>query len=168
MPLITPFIPNGAWETATFSMGPIVIGWGAFLGALINFIIIAFVVFLIAKYALKEEKVTKITDLPGIGPAVAAKLESAGIYDLMSLAVMGPTELGDAAGVGAAVARKAIQAARNMLDLGFTDGMEYAKKREDTCYITTGSKNVNELLGGRGIQSRAITEAFGAFGSGKT
>ena len=59
MPIITPFIPDGAWQTATFNLGPIVIGWGALLGAIINFIIIAFVVFIIAKYALKEEKVTK-------------------------------------------------------------------------------------------------------------
>jgi large conductance mechanosensitive channel len=35
------------------------IGWGAFLAAVINFIIIAFAVFLIAKYIMKEEKVTK-------------------------------------------------------------------------------------------------------------
>lgn len=59
MPIITPFIPGGAWQTATLSLGPIVIGWGALLGAIINFVVIAFVVFLIAKYALKEEKVTK-------------------------------------------------------------------------------------------------------------
>jgi len=59
MPIITPFIPGGAWQTATFNIGPIVIGWGALLGAIINFVVIAFVVFLIAKYALKEEKVTK-------------------------------------------------------------------------------------------------------------
>ncbi len=59
MPLITPFIPGGAWQTATFHIGPIVIGWGALLGAIINFVIIAFVVFLIAKYLLKEVKVTK-------------------------------------------------------------------------------------------------------------
>ena len=26
MPIITPFIPGGAWQTATFTMGPIVIG----------------------------------------------------------------------------------------------------------------------------------------------
>lgn len=59
MPIITPFIPMGAWQTATLRLGPIVIGWGALLGAIINFVIIAFVVFLIAKYALKEEKVSK-------------------------------------------------------------------------------------------------------------
>ena len=59
MPLLTPFIPNGEWQKATFSIGPIVIGWGPFLAAILNFVIIAFVVFLIAKYALKEEKVAK-------------------------------------------------------------------------------------------------------------
>ena len=59
MPLITPFVPDGAWKTATLELGPIVLGWGAFLGELINFIIIAFVIFLIAKKILKEEKVTK-------------------------------------------------------------------------------------------------------------
>ena len=59
MPIITPFIPKGAWETATFSLGPIVIKWGAFLGGLINFAIIALVVFIVAKKILMEEKVKK-------------------------------------------------------------------------------------------------------------
>ncbi len=116
----------------------------------------------------KGDKEPQLTDLPGIGPAVAAKLEAAGIYDLMSLAVMGPTELGELAGVGAAVARKIIQAARKMLDLGFMDGMEFAERRANLSYITTGSKGFDALLGGKGVQGRAITEAFGAFGSGKT
>jgi DNA repair protein RadA len=115
-----------------------------------------------------DEKEPKLTDLPGIGPAVAAKLEAAGIYDLMSLAVMSPASLADTAGVGEAVARKAIQASRNMLDLGFVDGMEFAKKREDIQNITTGSKNMDNLLGGRGVETKSLTEAYGAFGSGKT
>ncbi len=60
MPLITPFMPAGSWKTATLSIGPIVINYGAFLGELINFIIIAFVVFMIAKKVMKAEKVEKI------------------------------------------------------------------------------------------------------------
>jgi DNA repair protein RadA len=55
-----------------------------------------------------------------------------------------------------------------MMKLDFIDGMEFAKKRANVSYITTGSKNLDSLLGGRGIESRSITEAFGAFGSGKT
>ncbi len=120
----------------------------------------------------EEEKETseepQLTDLPGIGPAVSAKLESAGIFDMMSLAVMSPAALSDAAGISSAVARKAIQAARGMLDLGFIEGTEFEKRRENISYITTGSKQLDELLGGKGVESRAITEAFGAYGSGKT
>lgn len=110
----------------------------------------------------------KLTDLPGIGPGIATKLESAGIYDLMGLAVMGPSALAEVAGVGEGVARKAIQAARSMMNLGFVDGSEFEQRRKDVHYITTGSKNLNDLLGGRGVESRAITEAYGAFGSGKS
>lgn len=59
MPIITPFIPGGGWKIATFTIGPIVINWGSFLGAVINFVIIALVIFVIAKFAMGEKKVTK-------------------------------------------------------------------------------------------------------------
>jgi DNA repair protein RadA len=121
-----------------------------------------------SKKLKKEEKELAITDLPGIGPAAAAKLEAAGIYDLMGLAVMSPAVLADTAGVGAAVSRKAIQAARDLLELGFTDGISYAKKRENINNITTGSDSFDKLLGGKGVESKSITEAYGAYGSGKT
>ena len=117
---------------------------------------------------VEEDKEMKLTDVPGIGPGIAAKLESAGVYDLMGLAVMSPVTLADMAGVGEAVARKAIQAARGMMKLGFMSGDEFAKKREDVLYISTGSKNIDNLLGGKGVETRALTEAYGAFGSGKT
>lgn len=117
----------------------------------------------------EEEKVEmKLSDLPGIGPAALEKLEAAGIYDLMGIAVMGPKELSEIAGLGEAVARKAIQASRKMMDLGFQDGLEFAEKRLEVFHITTGSKELDNLLGGRGIETKAITEMYGAFGSGKT
>jgi len=115
----------------------------------------------------KKEKEMKISDLPGIGPAAVEKLESAGIFDLMGVAVLGPKELSEMAGIGESVARKAIQASRKMMDLGFQSGLEFAEKREEVFYITTGSKEFDNLLGGRGIETKAITEAFGAYGSGK-
>ncbi len=116
----------------------------------------------------EKEEEYKITDLPGVGPAAVAKLEAAGIYDLMGVAVLSPSELGEMAGLGEAAARKAIQAARKMMKLGFADALEYAERRKDTLFITTGSKNLDNLLGGKGVESRAITEAFGAYGSGKS
>ncbi len=126
----------------------------------------------ISKKEKESEKVveveTKLTDIPGIGPGIAAKLEAAGVYDLMGLAVMSPPALAELAGIGEAVARKAIQASRSLMKLGFSDGVEYAKKRDDLFTITTGSKNLDILLGGRGIETKALTEAYGAFGSGKS
>ena len=59
MPAITPFVPGGGWQEATFSLGPIVLRWGAFLGELINFAIIALVVFIIAKKVMHEKKPSK-------------------------------------------------------------------------------------------------------------
>lgn len=109
-----------------------------------------------------------LTSIPGIGPGIASKLEAAGIYDLMGIAVMSPPALSELAGVGEAVARKAIQAARSMMKLGFIDGSEFDRRRAELGHITTGSKNLDTLLGGKGVESGAITEAYGAFGSSKS
>jgi len=59
MPTVTPFIPGGAWKTATVALGPMVWNIGSFAGELVNFVIIAFVVFLMAKMLIKEDKVKK-------------------------------------------------------------------------------------------------------------
>lgn len=59
MPIVGAIIPGGDWKTATLALGPVLLKWGSFLSALINFLIIAFVVFMIAKLVLREEKVKK-------------------------------------------------------------------------------------------------------------
>ncbi len=58
MPLISPLLPAGDWQSAVLK-GPIPIAYGAFISAVINFVVIAFVVFMIAKTVFKEEKVAK-------------------------------------------------------------------------------------------------------------
>ncbi len=116
----------------------------------------------------KDSSEPKLEDLPGVGPGAVAKLEAAGIYDLMGLAVLTPASLSETSGMSEAVARKAIQAARKMMSLGFKDGLEHEEGRKIIDHITTGSKNLDNLLGGRGVETKAITEAFGAYGSGKT
>ncbi|UCD21157.1 MAG: DNA repair and recombination protein RadA [archaeon] len=116
---------------------------------------------------MTEENEVKLTDLPGIGPTTASKLEDSGYGDLMSIAVMAPPDLSTLADITESTARKAINAARKLLKLEFEDAVQYLRKREEVLKITTSSKNFNELLGG-GIETRSITEAFGAFGSGKS
>lgn len=113
----------------------------------------------------KEE--SKLTDLPGIGATTAAKLEDAGYGEMMSIAVMTPSDLSSVADLSETVARKAIFAARKMLHLEFEEATEQLKRREELIKITTGSKNLDNLLGG-GVEAKAMTEAYGAFGSGKS
>ncbi|MGB9675232.1 MAG: DNA repair and recombination protein RadA [Candidatus Nanoarchaeia archaeon] len=116
---------------------------------------------------VEESEIKKIEDLPGISKATAEKLYAAGITDLVSLAVASPQLLAEAAELSKETALKAIQIARSAIKIGFKTGDEVLKEREKTERITTGSKVLDGLLGG-GIETRAITEAFGEFGSSKT
>lgn len=120
---------------------------------------------------IQEDKIQKevtIEDLPGVGDATANKLREAGFDDLMAIATASPGELVDAAGVGDSQAKKIIIAAQQMADIGdFKTGASLMEDLKNRHYLTTGSKSFDELLGG-GFETEAITELFGAFGSGKT
>jgi large conductance mechanosensitive channel len=56
MPLITFFLPMGDWRTFSIPMGSQKLMIGDFLGSLIDFIIIAFVIFMLVKYVVKDEE----------------------------------------------------------------------------------------------------------------
>lgn len=59
MPIVTFFIPGGAWRTATLNVGPIHFLLGPVLGAGVDFLIVAWLVFWFSKKVLREETVTK-------------------------------------------------------------------------------------------------------------
>jgi len=115
----------------------------------------------------KEEKEFTIEDLPGVGASTAEKLKESGYDNLMSIATSSPGELVELTGVGENVAKRIIHVARTKLDMGFETGEDILKKREQVTKITTGSKAFDEMIGG-GIETGAITESYGAYGSGKT
>lgn len=54
MPILTFFIPEGGWREAALMVGPIRLAVGDFLGALLDFIIISFVVFMIMRQLEKK------------------------------------------------------------------------------------------------------------------
>ena len=60
MPIIGALIPSGSWRTAVINAGPIAFLVGDFIGAIIDFVIIALVVFLIVKYMMKGDTSKKI------------------------------------------------------------------------------------------------------------
>ena len=109
-----------------------------------------------------------IEELPGVGPATAEKLREAGFSDLMTLAVASPQMVADAAEIGSNVAQKIIIAAREAADVGgFETGDIILERRKSVAKLTTCSKALDELLGG-GLETQAITECYGEFGSGKS
>ena len=68
-------------------------------------------------------------------------------------------------GLGDKVAKKLIWNARNAL--GMTEFIAAEDIDENTEYITTGSSELNRILGG-GFQTGKLTEVYGPFKSGKT
>lgn len=59
MPIIGIILPEGGWEKWVLELGPIKLALGHWIGVAIDFIIIAFFVFMIAKTLLKEKEVQK-------------------------------------------------------------------------------------------------------------
>jgi len=113
---------------------------------------------------MSEEDIEK---LPGVGPAIAEKLREAGYNDLMMVAVDSPKNLAEVAEIGEATAAKIIAAAKKAADVGgFETGDVLLERRKSIAKVTSCSKALDELMGG-GFETRAITEFFGEFGSGK-
>ena len=109
-----------------------------------------------------------IEELPGVGPAIAEKLREAGLNSLEAIAVASPRELVATAEIGEATAAKITNAAREAADIGgFETGDKILERRQEIGKLTTGSESLNTLLGG-GLETQALTEFYGEFGSGKT
>ncbi|KUH33163.1 hypothetical protein APY94_07090 [Thermococcus celericrescens] len=115
----------------------------------------------------KEKEIKTLEDLPGVGPATAEKLREAGYDSIEAIAVASPMELKEIAGISEGAALKIIQAAREAANIGtFMRADEYMERRSTIGKISTGSKSLDKLVGG-GVETQAITEVFGEFGSGK-
>lgn len=59
MPIVAVLIPGGDWRTQVLQVGPIKFLLGDFVGAVIDFLIIALVVFIIVKFMMKEDATVK-------------------------------------------------------------------------------------------------------------
>ncbi|MEM3841096.1 MAG: DNA repair and recombination protein RadA [Candidatus Micrarchaeaceae archaeon] len=115
----------------------------------------------------KEKVVREIEDLPGIGEAASAKLRSNGIDTLDKVAIMAPHELSEVTGISVDAAKKAVQVAQESTTVEYETGAQVSERRDAIGKITTGSEDLDEMIGG-GIETNAITEAYGKFASGKT
>ena len=116
--------------------------------------------------ALNQE-IVDIQDLDGVGPVTAGKLSDAGFDSILAIAVAPIRELIDKASLDASTASKIVKAARLQINTDFVTAKQLYERRQNLLRLTTASNNLNRLLGG-GIESQAITEFVGEFGSGKS
>jgi DNA repair protein RadA len=115
----------------------------------------------------------EIQDIEGIGPTTARKLKEAGIVSVMDLAVASAEELAVDLNSSKESAASFIMAAQkllresNILEKEFVTADSALEKRKAMLRCSTGSRALNELLLG-GIETQAVTEFYGEFGSGKS
>lgn len=114
-----------------------------------------------------------IREIPGIGDVTARKLEELGITDVKALLLYSPIQLAEMLNTSVERAEKMILNAyellkeRGLIEDDFITADYLYERMSRRRYITTGSRNLDELLKG-GVATGAVTEFYGEFGTGKT
>ncbi|KAL0699408.1 hypothetical protein Bca4012_055530 [Brassica carinata] len=103
----------------------------------------------------------------GINAGDVKKLQDAGIHTCNGLMMHTKKNLTGIKGLSEAKVDKICEAAEKIVNFGYMTGSDALLKRKSVVRITTGCQALDDLLGG-GIETSAITEAFGEFRSGKT
>ena len=105
--------------------------------------------------------------LKGVASTTVNKLLKAGFTTVQAVAMTPAREIADLAGMGSDTAVKVCRLARMHVDPGFVPALEVLEMRQHMVKCTTGSQELDRILGG-GVETGAITELIGEFGSGKT
>jgi DNA repair protein RadA len=114
-----------------------------------------------------------LEDLPGIRPLQISKVNRIGINSVLELAVAIPQEIAEESGSDLeSMVALVLEAKRTLTNIGllskeFCSAADILNRRREILRCTTGSKSLNQLLGG-GIETQALTEIAGEFGSGKS
>ncbi|CAL8127283.1 unnamed protein product [Orchesella dallaii] len=103
----------------------------------------------------------------GITAGDIKKLQEQGFHTVESVAFAPKKQLLTIKGISEVKADKIIAEASKLVPMGFTTATEFHQKRSEIVLLTTGSKELDKLLGG-GIETGSITEMFGEFRTGKS
>ncbi|XP_073997467.1 meiotic recombination protein DMC1/LIM15 homolog isoform X1 [Rhodnius prolixus] len=103
----------------------------------------------------------------GINVADIKKLKSSGICTIKGIQMMTKRKMCNIKGFSEAKVDKIKEACLKIASVGFLTALQVCDKRKHVFRIGTGSQELDKLMGG-GLESMAITEAFGEFRTGKT
>ena len=114
-----------------------------------------------------------LEDLSGIKPVQITRLKRISIESVLQLATSIPQELAEESGDNVeSMSMLVIEARKALTNIGllskeFCTAADIMERRKQINRCTTGSKSLDELLSG-GIETQAVTEIAGEFGSGKS
>lgn len=103
----------------------------------------------------------------GVSAIDVKKLMEAGFHTVEAIAYTPKKALLLIKGISETKADKIISEAAKLVPMGFTTAAEFHQRRAEVVFITSGSKELDRLLGG-GLETGSITEIFGEFRTGKT
>jgi len=112
-----------------------------------------------------------LSKIEEIGPATEKRLKEAGFRSIRDLLVRGPVDIAEVTGMEMDDSVEICNRARlileelGIIDKSFVTATSLFSKRRDR--ISTGSKSFDDLLAG-GMETKAVTEVYGEFGTGKT
>ena len=115
----------------------------------------------------KDDGIKAVKNLPGVGDATLSKLIKAGFNSLEAIAYTPPKIIQDDTGIGDKTTAKLVKASMKQLGIGFKSGEDVWERRKNIARITTGSSELDGVLGG-GIETGSLIEFFGEFRTGKT
>jgi DNA repair protein RadA len=122
---------------------------------------------------LADDDKLALSSIEDIGPATEKRLKEAGFRSIKDLLVRGPVDVAEATGMemdeSVDICNKARQALQELgvIDRSFVSATSLYEKRREHERISTGGRNFDDLLGG-GVETKAVTEVYGEFGTGKT
>ncbi|KAK5947165.1 RecA recombinase Rhp51 [Knufia obscura] len=111
--------------------------------------------------------VSQLVGIAGLTERDVKLVQEGGYHTVESIAYTPKRMLEQIKGISEAKAGKLLNEAMRLVPMGFTTATEMHARRSELISITTGSKQLDTLLGG-GIETGSITEIFGEFRTGKS
>ena len=117
----------------------------------------------------------ELQDIKGVGESTAESLRDDGYRSFEKIAVTSPKELAEKTSLGETKAKKVIRRAKDKCDVGgFESASDIYDRRKNIGKISLLDDSIDRLFGdvgegmNSGVQTQAITEFYGKFGSGKS
>lgn len=110
---------------------------------------------------------TELSQGNNINPRDIKLLQQASLHTVESVTYATRRQLLNIKGLGESKVDQIMKEASKLVPLSFTSARTFHQMRSEVVMLTTGSKELDKLLGG-GIETGSITEIFGEFRCGKT